>query len=605
MNIVLATLNLSSEHILQAIRPIDKPVMQWSPCHTGMYADKSYYTSSIQRYITPQCHTTPLPYHDAVSGCSINADVYLTNHDALCDLLDFPLNTADGKLILEAYQRFGEKCTQYLSGYFAFVLWDSRHQTIFAATDRRGKIPLFYAYRSQEYFICSNVFSYFRSYIDKLAVNEAQSVFFAFDSPSPTETAYRNVMKLAAGHQLIVNKKGLRIQRYFDIKKNKQVLPYTKREEYFEAFRDCFSKAIQKSLRVIGPITTQCSGGLDSSAVTAMTAKLLAEKNQILLALTAIPAGLHGESYRKGWYYHEMPRIQAILNKYPNIRHAQYLADPATNIFLTLEKFYPYIDQPLRNITNMDWIIGNYENTVSQQSRVLLTGAHGNGTISWAGQSYRNILSDLYQTLRVKLSPEKIFSGFFDNLHPALLSSKKGKKLLLNRGGFLNRHERMLVGSLGNGLSSSVYILQLYYGVRTLDPTSDDHDLLAFCYNLPQWVYYRGKSVLERRLLVREGLQDILPPEITQNPYRGEQGADWYLQYNTHQHTWKNRLLDLHPDVKKILWETYDEAKMMDLFEKYPVIESAPDQAVTRDVCLRLMRCLSAAFYFNYCVGEA
>ena len=41
-----------------------------------------------------------MPYQDKQSQLWINADVYLTNHEFLCELLQADNSTADAKLIL-------------------------------------------------------------------------------------------------------------------------------------------------------------------------------------------------------------------------------------------------------------------------------------------------------------------------------------------------------------------------------------------------------------------------------------------------------------------------------------------------------------------------
>jgi asparagine synthase (glutamine-hydrolysing) len=126
------------------------------------------------------------------------------------------------------------------------------------------------------------------------------------------------------------------------------------------------------------------SGGLDSSSISCQAAHQLGQNNQPLFAMTAIPIGLDGPSYRKGWYYHEMPRVQSILNQYANIRHEVYSTKPDANIYELLHALYPHLGQPVRNVFNFDWIAASLEYAKNQKSRVLLTGQHGNGGFSWA-----------------------------------------------------------------------------------------------------------------------------------------------------------------------------------------------------------------------------
>ena len=50
------------------------------------------------------------------------------------------------KALLEAYKEQGEKCLHLFDGCFAFCLYDSKKQRIFAGRDRYGIRPLYYLY---------------------------------------------------------------------------------------------------------------------------------------------------------------------------------------------------------------------------------------------------------------------------------------------------------------------------------------------------------------------------------------------------------------------------------------------------------------------------
>jgi asparagine synthase (glutamine-hydrolysing) len=562
--------SMAKHEIVEAC-PFNTP--HWQPDYQAICVEGGLAMSATQRFITPQCAAGLMPYQDVSSGCVINADVYLTNREALCELLASDFQTADVILLLRAYLKWGEKCTRYLAGHFGFMIWDPRHQHLFAAVDPFAQCPLFYAHLPGQLFIMTNEYSPFYTLCPQLTVNSRRFVEFAKDVHSASETAYQEIRKLPAGHQLIVTAQALHQTRYWCWKSHRQTLAYQTREQYYVALQQRFEQAVQRCLRRIGPLTTQISGGLDSSAITAQAALLLARQQQTLSAFTSIPNQLIGESYRAGWYYHELPRIKTLLAQHPNIQHIIYTAAPNTDIFEKLKPLQRCFDQPLRNINNLDWTLACYEQVLAQQGRVLLIGAGGNGTISWAGNS---IVEDL----------------------KAFCVALKAKVLLRRHRWIRNSHEAMLSGRLTAPLRASVYALQLWYGVRRLDPTQE-LDLSVFCYNVPQWVYRKGKQTLQQRLLTREGLRNLLPEAIAQNPYRGEQGADWYLHYNHYCQRWRDELLTLTPEAQTILWQSYDREKIMGLFDTYPYLSQPPDRKITRDLCLQLLRCLSMGFYLK------
>ena len=536
----------------------------WAPDHQAVFAQGSLTLSATQRFITPQCHAALMPYRHEMTGCVINADVYLTHRESLCAQLGCDEGSADAHLLLLAYLKWGEQCTRHLVGQFSFMIWDPRHQHLFAAVDPFAHCPLFYAHQPRQWFMMANECSPFHTLPQPLTLNAARFIEFANDVYSATQTAYQEISKLPAGHQMVVTSHALRQTCYWRWKNHRQLLPQKTREQYYEGVQHLFERAVQMCLRRTGPLTTQLSGGLDSSAVTAQAALLLARQQDSLSAFTSIPNGLAGESYRSGWYYHELPRIETLLARYTNIQHAIYMEPPSTDIFETLKPLQRCFDQPLRNINNLGWTLACYKHVLAQKGRVLLIGAGGNGTISWAGGSITGTI--------------------------------KAALLLRWRGLLNNRHETMLSGSLTAPLRASVYALQLWYGVRRLDPTQD-LDLTVFCLNVPQWVYRQGRQAVQQRLLTREGLSHLLPDAISKNPYRGEQGADWYLHYNLHRQRWRDRLLSLTPAAQEVLWQGYQREKMMGLFDQYPHLDRAPDRQITHDLCYQLLRCLSAGFY--------
>src|SRR5271154_6329062 len=52
---------------------------------------------------------------------------------------------SDSEIALHLYEEYGAHCLQRLRGEFAIVIWDSVNKTLFAARDRFGIKPLFYA----------------------------------------------------------------------------------------------------------------------------------------------------------------------------------------------------------------------------------------------------------------------------------------------------------------------------------------------------------------------------------------------------------------------------------------------------------------------------
>jgi len=52
----------------------------------------------------------------------------------------------DTEVILRLYEELGPACVDRLRGMFAFAVWDPRNRKLFAARDRLGIKPLYYAW---------------------------------------------------------------------------------------------------------------------------------------------------------------------------------------------------------------------------------------------------------------------------------------------------------------------------------------------------------------------------------------------------------------------------------------------------------------------------
>ena len=82
----------------------------------------------------------------------IVADARIDDRQTLIEKLQLTHRTTsseqiltDVELILQAYLRWGDDCTQHLLGDFAFAIWDDRTQRLFCARDHFGVKPFYYA----------------------------------------------------------------------------------------------------------------------------------------------------------------------------------------------------------------------------------------------------------------------------------------------------------------------------------------------------------------------------------------------------------------------------------------------------------------------------
>jgi asparagine synthase (glutamine-hydrolysing) len=118
------------------------------PDGEGFFSDdRATLGSARLAIIDPAGGQQPISNEDGSVWIVFNGEIF--NHEALrCQLehLGHQFAThADTEAIVHAYEEFGTECVLHLNGIFAFAIWDQRRRMLFAARDRLGVKPFFFA----------------------------------------------------------------------------------------------------------------------------------------------------------------------------------------------------------------------------------------------------------------------------------------------------------------------------------------------------------------------------------------------------------------------------------------------------------------------------
>ena len=182
---------------------------------------------------------------------------------------------SDSEIALHLYEEFGVHCLQHLRGEFAFVLWDSRNQILFAARDRFGIKPLHYAVHEDTLYIGSEVKALFAAGVPARWDHE---YFYqhATGPAMPDRTLFGGVHQIPGGHYLLASANGTRLFRYWEFYYTPAAeLASTTRDErsYVEEFAAVFEEAVRLRMRADVPVGCYLSGGLDSCATLGFAAR--------------------------------------------------------------------------------------------------------------------------------------------------------------------------------------------------------------------------------------------------------------------------------------------------------------------------------------------
>jgi len=181
---------------------------------------------------------------------------------------------SDSEIALHLYEDFGVHCLHGLRGEFAFVLWDETNRTMFAARDRFGIKPLFYAFHNETLYLASEVKALFAAGVP--ARWDAESVYHAVEfGAHPTRTLFDNVFQVPPGHYLLATDKHVQLKQYWDFDYPKTNGKGSQRSdaEYVAEFRHTLEEAVRIRLRADVPVGCYLSGGLDSCAVLGLASK--------------------------------------------------------------------------------------------------------------------------------------------------------------------------------------------------------------------------------------------------------------------------------------------------------------------------------------------
>ena len=181
---------------------------------------------------------------------------------------------SDTETIVHLYEEEGERAVERLRGMFAFALWDRSKGRLLLARDRLGIKPLYYACTDRELLFASEIKAILaagplRAELNDVVVPE----FLATRFVSGEETFFRGVRKLLPGRTLAWSlQRGFRQRRYWHLPPPAPS-PLAFRDQA-DRLRARLEEAVRVHLMSDVPLGVFLSGGLDSTGVAALAARL-------------------------------------------------------------------------------------------------------------------------------------------------------------------------------------------------------------------------------------------------------------------------------------------------------------------------------------------
>ena len=180
----------------------------------------------------------------------------------------------DGEVIVHLYEEEGRSCLSQLRGMFALALFDTVRGELLLARDRLGKKPLVYLTTPDGIAFASELAALRESRLIPFELApEVLDDYLSYGYVSAPSTIYRNVFKLEPAHALVWRAGSVQVFPYWSFQ-DEHPVDNLSESDASEAVRSTLTDAVRMRLVSDVPLGAFLSGGLDSSIIVGLMARL-------------------------------------------------------------------------------------------------------------------------------------------------------------------------------------------------------------------------------------------------------------------------------------------------------------------------------------------
>ncbi|MCP3026711.1 asparagine synthase (glutamine-hydrolyzing) [Halobacillus sp. A5] len=473
---------------------------------------------------------------------------------------------SDTEVVLVSYMEWGEGCVEQFNGIFAFSVWEVNKQKLFLARDRLGVKPLFYSEQKNGLLVASEMKAIL-AHPGKQAVIKEEGILEILTlgpSRTPGHGVFEGIHEVRPGFCAVWQKGAFSVRRYWNVDSNPHNSSF---KETVEKVRELFTNAVERQLVSDVKLGTFLSGGVDSSAITAIAAEHYKKQGLSHLETFSIDYEEQEKFFKKNDFQpdRDLTYIQMVqkahqtkhitleasvedlvsrLKKSVELRDLPGMADVDSSLLWFCERIKKHVTVSLSGEC-ADEIFGGYPWFYRKEDR----DRNGFPWIRSIKERQKLIQSDISQ----KYDMEKyMIERYYDSINEAPLlkgesteAAKHRQMLYLNMNWFmqtlLERKDRM---SMGASLEVRV-------------PFSD-HRIVEYAYNIPWEMKHHGE---QEKGLLREALREILPEKVLKrkkNPYP----KTFHPNYTKAVTEWMEEILS---DPKSPIFDLFDHKELKSL----------------------------------------
>lgn len=232
--------------------------------------------------LSPAGHQ-PMLYEDAGLSISFNGEIYnyIEVREELQQLGRTFCTHSDTEVILQAWAQWGTECMHKFNGMFAFILLDQNKQQLYAVRDRFGVKPLFYYSNEHTLYLASEIKQIRTAPGYQFRINEPLlRQFLATGAVNHTYGTFdTQVQSLPPGHYLQADVSGgglkFEVKQWYKLQPKQWTGTY---EQAAQELKNILTDAVHLRLRSDVKVGSALSGGLDSSSIVCIVAKLLQQQ---------------------------------------------------------------------------------------------------------------------------------------------------------------------------------------------------------------------------------------------------------------------------------------------------------------------------------------
>jgi asparagine synthase (glutamine-hydrolysing) len=220
-------------------------------------------------------HRSDQPLHLGPWHLVFNGEIY--NYRELRDELrelghDF-VTEGDGEVLLHAWAAWETAALDRLNGMFAFALWHDVRKELVCARDSFGEKPLFWAEIPGGIAFASEIHPLLAAMPERGAARqEAIAPYLGLGlMPTIEESFFAGIKQVQGSHVLRLRDGNITVRPYW---RPQRVTVPQNYDDAAEELRGLLADSIRLRLRSDVPVGTSLSGGIDSSAIVALSASI-------------------------------------------------------------------------------------------------------------------------------------------------------------------------------------------------------------------------------------------------------------------------------------------------------------------------------------------